>query len=136
MLACETVVRPANVGATLALVRDTPWPSRESLYLHQGHSSSRFATVSPGGLTGSCRKSYGDPGISRCCFAAQCVPAVLNFLKPPGPHPSGRRFNRIYPLSMWVLPVSLQCGPGGSRCPHLSDAGTVNIAYTLSFPQC
>jgi len=77
MLPCQTVVRPARIGATPALFRDTPWPSRESLYLHRGHSSCRFATVSPGGLTVEIRfmpeEKRWCPGISRCCFAAQCV---------------------------------------------------------------
>jgi len=43
--------RSSRVGATPALLRYTPWPSRESPYLHRGHSSCRFATVSPGSLT-------------------------------------------------------------------------------------
>jgi len=78
MLSCQTVVRPARVGATPALFRDTPWPKWESLYLHRGHSSCRFATVSPSGLTVEIRFTPEElrwcPGISRCCFAPQCVP--------------------------------------------------------------
>jgi hypothetical protein len=29
LIPCQTVVRPARVGATSALLRDTPWPNRE-----------------------------------------------------------------------------------------------------------
>jgi len=116
LLPCQTVVRPARVGATPALFRDTPWPSRESPYLHRGHSSCRFATVSPGGLLVKIRFMPEElrrcPGISRCCFAARCVPEVLNFFKPPGPHPGERWLNTVYPDSMRCLPASLRCGPG------------------------
>jgi len=50
LLHCQTVVWLARVGATSAL-HNTPWPSGESPYLYLGHSSCRFTTVSPSGIT-------------------------------------------------------------------------------------
>jgi len=82
LLPCQTVVRLARVGATPAVLHDTPWPSRGSPYLHRGHIPCRFATVSPGGLTVEIRFMPEElrwcPGISRRCFAARYVPDVCN----------------------------------------------------------
>ena len=112
-----------------ALLRDTPWLNWESPYLHRGHNSCRFATVSPGGLTVEIRfmpeelrlcPGKSHPGSSRW------APVVLKKLKPPGPLPGERRFNTVYPDSMRCLSASLRCGPGGSRCPHRSAAATEN----------
>jgi len=85
LLPCQTLVRPPRVGATPALLCDTPWPSRESPYLHRGHSSCRLATVSSGGLTVEIRfmpeKLWWCPGISRRYVAARWVSVSPGGLK-------------------------------------------------------
>ena len=117
-----------------ALFRDTPWPSRESLYLHREHSSCRFATVSPGGLTVEIRFLPEElrwcPGISRCCFATQCVPVS----------PGGLKIFETTGATSRRIPI--QCGACRHRYsvvpvgPHRSDAwtktrGSVDEAYKL-----
>jgi len=80
----QTVVRPARTGAMSALLRDTPWLNRKSPYLHRGHNSCRFATVSPGGLTVEIRLMPEErwcPGKSRRCFAPRCVPVSPSCFK-------------------------------------------------------
>jgi len=47
VLPCQIIIRPAIVGARSACLRDTPWPNREWLYLHIGHSLCRITTISP-----------------------------------------------------------------------------------------
>jgi len=102
------------------------WPSRVSPYLHRGHSSCRFSTVSSGGHTVEIRFMPEELrwclGISRCCFAARRVPVspgCFKKIKQPGPLPGKRRFNTVYPdYSMRRLPLA--------ACPHCSDAGTEN----------
>jgi len=138
MLPCQFVVRLARVGATPALFRSIPWPSRESLYLHRGHSSCLFATVSPGGLTVEIRFMPEElrrcPRISRCYFTAQCLPVSPGDFKcfettgviswwTPVQHDLSR-FNAVLAgvATVW------------SRCSHRSDAGaeirdSVNEAY-------
>jgi len=73
----RTIVRPARVRATTAVLCGTQWPSWESLYFHCGHSSCRLATISPDCLTVEIRFMPEELrwclGISRCCFAALCV---------------------------------------------------------------
>jgi len=121
VLPCQTVVRPARVWATSALLRDTPWPNRESPYLHCGHSSCRFYYGFTRGLTVERRimpKSYGEapkqadvfthPGTSRR------VLVVLNIF-PPVEHVFFR-FNAC-------LPVLLRWCPGWPRCPHRDAPG-------------
>jgi len=114
----KTVVRHARVGATPALPRDTPWPSRESPYLHRGHNPCRFTTVWPGGLTVEIRFVPEELrrclGISRRCFTARCAQVSRGCFKvfeTPGPLPGERRFITVYPDSMRCLPASLRCGP-------------------------
>jgi len=72
------VVWTARVGATMALLLNKPWPSRETPYLYLGHSSCRFTTVPPSGPMVEIRIMLEElqwcRGISRRCFAPQCVP--------------------------------------------------------------
>ena len=150
MLPCQSVVRPARVGATPALFCDTPWPSRESQYLHRGHSLCRFATVSPGGLTVEIRFVPEElrwcPEISRCCFTAQCLPvrpggfkcfettgAISRWM--PVQHDLSR-FNavlaRVATVAGTVATPGLKSGTVWTRLWYSYS----NIAHTMSFPQC
>jgi len=96
-------------------------------YLHRGHNSCRYATVSPGGLTVEIRFMPKElrlcPGISRRCFAPWWVPVSPGSLKTIWNHwdhfPVNAVFNTVYP-------DSVRCVLGGPRCPHRSATGTEN----------
>jgi len=113
----------------LALLRDTPWPNRESPYLHRGHIACLFATVSPGGLTVEIRFMPEElqwcPGISRRCFAPRCVPVS------PG------CFKNVETTGTTFRCIPIQCGACRRRYGvYRSAAGTenrdsVNVALIL-----
>jgi len=118
------VIRSSRVGATQAVLCDTPWPINRIFALNTAHCC--FNTVSSGRLTVEKRIMPEDlrwwPGANRHCFAPRYVQVCLN-LKPPGPLLGDRMFNTVYPNKMW--------------CPHRSDAGAkirdiVNEALTSS----
>ena len=124
--------RSSRVGATSALLRYTPWPSRESPYLHRGHSSCRFATVSPGSLTVHAGRATVTPRKKPALFRRPVRPGesrlFLTILKPLRPLPGERRFNTVYMDLMRCLPTSLRFCSGVHRCPK-SDRTSETVCF-------
>jgi len=117
---CQTVVRVERVGATPALLRDTPWPPWTQL-MRVCYGFSRW---SYGGDTVDAGRATVMPRNKPQLFRSPVSHGCLKKMKPPGPLPAEHRFNTVYPDSMRCLPVPLRCGPGRPRCSHRSDAGT------------
>jgi len=78
VLPCQTVVRPARVGASPALLRDKPWPTRESRISTVDTTNAglqRFRLVVYDGDTVHARKATvmprNRPGLFRSTLAGE-----------------------------------------------------------------
>jgi hypothetical protein len=123
LLPCQTVVRHARVGATSALLRDTMWPNRESLYLLLGHGPCRFTTLSPSGFTverrivaEELRWCPGSPQNKPALGSLPVSPSCIKILNTTGATPwwspvqhGLSQFNAVLP---GVVKVVVPVGPG------------------------
>jgi hypothetical protein len=132
LLLCQTVVRPPWVGATSALLRDTPGQNRESPYPHLGHSQCQFTTVSLGGLTverrimpEELRCCPGSPRNTPALVSLPVCPDCIKILNTTGATPQWlpvqhglSRFNSVHPDSIRFFPASLRLW-----CPNRDAPG-------------